>query len=94
MPAYWVAQVTVSDLDAYADYQAAAAGVFDAHGARFLARGGSATTLEGMAYMRHVVIEFPSRAAALACYHSEQYATARRLRVGAAEVQIFIVDGV
>lgn len=91
MTAYWIAHVTVTDPEAYADYQAQARGVFEAHGGRFLARGGHAETLEGAAFARHVVIEFPSFEAAQTCYASPQYRAARALRRTAADVQVVIV---
>jgi uncharacterized protein (DUF1330 family) len=94
MITYWIAHVTVTDPVAYAAYQAAANGVFDAHGGAFVARGGESTTLEGAAFQRHVVIAFPSRAQAEACYNSAQYRQARILRAKAAEVQITLVDGI
>ncbi len=94
MAAYWIAHVTVTDPDTYAAYQAQARGVFEAHGGRFLARGGRAETLEGAEFARHVVIEFPSIEAAQTCYASEQYRAARALRAGAAEVQIVIVEDI
>ena len=77
MTAYWIAHVTVTDPHAYQGYQALAPAAFAAHGARFLARGGAAETLEGPALERHVVIEFPTLEAARACYHSAAYQTAR-----------------
>ena len=94
MAADWIAHVTVTDPEAYAAYQAQARGVFEAHGGRFLARGGQAVTLEGDDFARHVVIEFPSLEAAQTCYASDQYRAARALRAGAAKVQIVIVEDI
>lgn len=93
MPAYWIAHVTVTDPDRYRDYQSLAPAAFARFGARFLARGGAAETLEGPAHARHVVIEFPDLATALACHASPEYAAARAARAGAAEVQVVIVEG-
>ena len=62
MSAYWIAQVTVTDPDAYAGYQALAREAFAPFGGEFLARGGVAETKEGPAYARHVVIRFPDMA--------------------------------
>jgi uncharacterized protein (DUF1330 family) len=59
---YWIAFVRVTDPDAYASYQALAPEAFAKFGARFLARGGDATPLEGEAWQRHVVVEFESKA--------------------------------
>lgn len=94
MPAYWIAHVTVTDPEGYKGYQALAPAAFARFGARFLARGGEAVTLEGPAHPRHVVIEFPDLAAARACYDSDEYRAARAARAGAADVHVVIVDGV
>lgn len=91
--AYWIANVTITDPEAYRGYQAHAPAAFAAHGARFLVRGGAATPLEGQVWQRHVVIEFDSRAQALACYHSEAYQHAKAQRAGACIADIVIVDG-
>lgn len=94
MAAYWIAHVTVTDPDRYTGYQALAPAAFARFGARFLARGGAAETLEGPVHPRHVVIEFADLATARACYESDEYRAARAARDGAAEVQVVIVEGV
>lgn len=91
--AYWIAHVTITDPAAYAGYQALAPTAFADHGARFLARTETANALEGESWDRHVVIEFPSKEAALACYNSPEYRSARQARVGACTASITIVDG-
>ncbi len=93
MKAYWIAQVTVTDPEAYAGYQALAPVAFAAHGARFLARGGAHEVMEGPTLDRHVVIEFPSLQAAKACYTSSEYQAARARRDGAATAHVVIVEG-
>jgi uncharacterized protein (DUF1330 family) len=94
MTAYWIAHVTVTDPEAYAGYQALAPAAFAAHGARFLARGGTSEVLEGPELSRHVVIEFPSLEAARACYASDAYQAAKRRRDAAAIAHVVIVEGV
>lgn len=93
MKAYWIAHVTVTDPAAYQGYQALAPAAFAAHGARFLARGGAHEVLEGPVLDRHVVIEFPSLAAARACYHAPEYQAAKARRDGAAMAHVVIVEG-
>ena len=93
MTAYWIAHVTVIDPEAYQGYQALAPAAFAAHGARFLARGGAHEVLEGPVLDRHVVIEFPTLAAARACYQSAEYQAARARREGAAVAHVVIVEG-
>lgn len=94
MTAYWIAHVTITDPEAYARYQALGPAVFAAHGGRFLARGGQSEVMEGPVLDRHVVIEFPSLAAAHACYASPEYQAARACREGAATAHVVIVEGV
>ncbi|WP_288367934.1 DUF1330 domain-containing protein [uncultured Marinobacter sp.] len=92
--AYWIANVTVTNPDNYADYQILAPKAFQAYGARFIARGGRNEALEGReSPQRTVVIEFPSYQHAYNCYHSEAYKKARQARRGASEVDILIVEG-
>ncbi|OIQ44322.1 MAG: hypothetical protein BM558_08375 [Roseobacter sp. MedPE-SW] len=91
--AYWIAHVTVTDPEAYAGYQAVAPAAFQQYGARFLARGGAAETLEGVSWQRHVVIEFDSPKQAHDCYNSAVYKEARARRAGACEASITIVEG-
>jgi uncharacterized protein (DUF1330 family) len=93
MTAYWIAHVTVTDPIAYTGYQTLAPAAFAAHGATFLARGGQATVLEGPDAPRHVVIAFPSYAAALACYNSPEYQAAKAKRDGACLASVVIVEG-
>lgn len=90
---YWIALVTVTDLEAYKGYQQLAPDAFANFGARFLARGGDATTLEGANWQRHVVIEFDSKERALACYNSVEYQAARKEREAACQANIVIVEG-
>lgn len=90
---YWIAHVTVTEPEAYPDYIAAAKPAFEAHGANFLVRGGDYDCVEGRSGERHVVIEFESYAKALACYRSEQYQKAARIRATAGTGTITIVEG-
>lgn len=91
---YWIAHAEVRDVDAWKRYVAGAASAFEAHGGRFLARGGAATEVEEPSgRTRHVVCEFPSYQAALDCYNSETYQAARKHRDGAGDVSITITEG-
>lgn len=91
--AYWIAHVTVDDPEAYGAYREANAAAFGKYGARFLVRGGDQQVMEGTLRPRAVVIEFPSREAAEACYHSPEYQAALALRQPAGTADLAIVDG-
>ena len=74
---YWIGHMDVRDPEVYRTYVAANAAPFARFKARFLVRGGQAEVAEGKAHPRHVVIEFPSYADAVACYHSAEYQAAK-----------------
>ncbi|MES0828253.1 DUF1330 domain-containing protein [Ruegeria sp. SCP11] len=89
---YWIANVTVTDPDAYQGYQALAPEAFSKFGARFLARG-EAETLEGQVWQRRVIIEFDSIEVARACYASDEYRAARAKREAACMADIALIEG-
>lgn len=91
---YWIAHVTVRDAERYQDYVATARPAFERHGARFLARGGAVTALEGSPRARNVVIEFPSVEEAVACYNSPEYQAAKAIRQEVADADMMVVEGV
>ena len=92
MAAYWIAHVTIHDMEQYQQYMALAPAAFQKYNAKFIARGGESMCLEGKEYQRHVIIEFPDLATAKACYESEEYVKARAARAGCADVMINFVE--
>ena len=91
---YWIAHVEVSDPEQYKLYVEATPAAFTKYGARFLARGGAHTEVEGgQGRSRHVVIEFPSYRAALDCFNSPEYQAARAHRLPAGIATIVITEG-
>jgi uncharacterized protein (DUF1330 family) len=90
---YWIAQIDVPDLETYKPYLTANQMPFGKFGARYLVRGGGREVMEGKARSRIVVLEFPSFAAALACYRSPEYQVAKKLREGQADADIIVVEG-
>lgn len=90
---YWIVHITVTDPENYPKYIAADAAAFEKFDARFLVRGGRYEAVEGPARERHVVIEFESYERALACYRSEEYQAAAKLRRAYAQSELLIVEG-
>ena len=90
---YWIAHVNVTEPEKYSDYIATAKPAFEEYGARFVVRGGAHECVEGNTGERHVVIEFDSMADTLACYNSEQYQKAAKIRAGVSTATITIVEG-
>lgn len=93
MVAYWIAHVTVTDEDVYGEYVKIAGKVVQAHGGRFLARGGRHVTKEGTDHARNVVAEFPSFEAAVGCYESPEYAEALTFSGRSSVRHLSIVEG-
>ena len=90
---YWIVRVDVHDAEFYKDYVAANGAAFAKYGGRFLVRGGAAETVVGTARQRNVVIEFPSRQAALDCWNSPEYQAARAKQKGGADMDLVVVEG-
>ena len=95
MPAYVIADVTVTDPPAMEEYRKQVPATLAKYGGRFLVRGGAHQTVEGdWKPARLVVIEFPSLADARRWYDSEEYRGPKALRMRAGQTNVLIVDGV
>ena len=95
MPAYVMFSIEVTDPEQYERYKTLATESISAAGGRYVVRGGEVTVLEGDPPVRRtVVVEFPSRQAALDWYHGDGYAEARKVRQAAAQAWGLVVDGV
>jgi uncharacterized protein (DUF1330 family) len=90
---YWIAHVEVTDPEVYKKYLAANGIAFAKYGGRFLVRGGPHVAPSGAAKSRHVVIEFPDYAAALACLDSDEYKPAMEFRDKASVIDLVIAEG-
>ena len=95
MPAYVIADVTVTDPPAMEEYRKQVPATLAKYGGRFLVRGGAHQTVEGdWKPARLVVIEFPSLLDAQRWYDSEEYRGPKALRMRAGRTSVLIVDGV
>lgn len=91
---YLIGTITVTHPEGYQAYSAAVPQTVAAAGGRYLVRGGAATLLEGNKLgERHVVIEFPSREAALNWYHSAAYQAILPHRTHHSTGTLELVDG-
>jgi len=94
MPAYVIADVTVTDPERYPDYVRLVPATLEPFGGRFIVRGGSVEVAEGeWRPQRLVVIEFPSLDRAKAWYESPEYGPARELRWKYSNGNILFVEG-
>ena len=90
---YIIGHITVNDPDDYAEYIRLDTPILAALGGTFVVRGGQSETPEGTAETRHVVIEFPSYAAALNAYHDPEYQKVAAIRRRSATSTIIVVEG-
>jgi uncharacterized protein (DUF1330 family) len=93
--AYVIYQGEVLDPERYEVYKDKAAASILAAGGRYVIRGPEPEVLEGDPPAgRTVVLEFPTKQAAIDWYRSEDYTVARKIREGAARASMYVVDGV
>jgi uncharacterized protein (DUF1330 family) len=91
---YVIAQITVTDPEAYKVYVSKVQATLDLFGGTFLVRGGAAQSFEGTPPGdRNVIIRFPSVAAAHGWYNSPEYAPVKLLRQAASRSVQTIVEG-
>ena len=94
MPAYVIYHGDVPATAQYDKYTPMSAASISAAGGRLIVRGGEFEVLEGTTPLpRTVVIEFPTRQAAVDWYNSAAYVEARHVREGAAVANMYVVDG-
>lgn len=93
MTAYLVANYDVVDADAYRSYQQQSMPIMSG-GGNVLVLDGASVAKEGTPGAQTVVIEYPSKDAALAAYESDEYQAVVGIRLGAVENgRAVIVDG-
>jgi uncharacterized protein (DUF1330 family) len=95
MPAYVIFDLHVDDPDAYAPYREPAGRSVEAHGGRYLARGGAHEVLEGdWDVDRLVILQFPSMEQARAWYGSADYQEVLPIRQAASRGRGVLLEGV
>ncbi len=91
---YLIAEVTVTDTEAYKDYAAKASLAITDCGGKYLARGGKVEGLEGARPApRFVIVEFKSFDQAKACYSSKAYQAAAAIRQKASKSRFWLSEG-
>lgn len=95
MSAYVIVETDIHDPEQYERYKEASPGAVAASGGRFVVRGGEMAVLEGdWQPKRLVVLEFEDLDAAKRFYESPTYKEVKRLREGAADLNMVAVQGV
>ena len=94
MAALLVIQAVVLQKDQYRKYQAAVQPLMEARGARLKASGVGLEVLEGAHDGRRLIVfEFPSMQGIKEFWNSPAYAAVKRLREGAAKIDVWAVPG-
>ena len=94
MPAYVIAQLTVTNSEGFENYRQAVEPIVEAHGGRFLVSGGEIASLEGeLGKPRMIMIEFPDTAAAERFYKSPEYQAVLPLRLNNSTGTVIVVEG-
>lgn len=95
MPAFLIADETITDPETFEEYKREVLPLIIRHGGRFLSRGGGLEVLEpgkGWEPDRMVIIEFPSMAALKQWYESADYAPIRELRLRSARSTLVALE--
>jgi uncharacterized protein (DUF1330 family) len=95
MKYYCVAEFDITDPGWVPAYVRNVTRLVEKHGGRYLARTSNIEKLEGerQAPKFFLIIEWPSRDAALAFYNSDEYGTYRQQRMDGARSELLLVAG-
>jgi uncharacterized protein (DUF1330 family) len=94
MSAFFVVQATVSDEQQYKLYSAAVAPLIGKFGGKLVARQGAIEVLEGSHDTRPVLmVQFPDMDTIRAFWGSPEYASVKKLRDGAATIDVWAFPG-
>jgi uncharacterized protein (DUF1330 family) len=95
MAAYFIVQSTISDEPQYQKYRDAVIPLMARFGGKMIVRGAKVEALEGRHDGRRMVIfEFPSMDAIHAFWSSPDYVPVKKIREGAAALDVWAVAGV
>ena len=95
MPAYFVAELEVTNVTGFEPYRAAVPATIAQYGGRYLTRGGAVELIEGGPEPKRVVIlEFADTAAVKRWYDSPEYQKILPIRLNNSTGRAFIVEGV
>ena len=95
MAAYLMVQSTINNEEQYQKYRESVVPLIMKFGGKFSIRGGKVEVLEGQPDERSMVVfEFPTMEAIHAFWSSPEYIPVKKLRQGAATLNIWAVPGI
>ncbi len=93
MGAFMFIQAEITDPKRFMEYAKRTPALVQKFGGRYRSMRGEVEQLEGKTDNRKIVVsEWPSMDAARRFWHSEEYAEIKKLRDGAAEVDVHLVE--
>ena len=94
MAAYVIAEIEITNPEGYKAYTQVVPATIQQYGGKFVVRGGAATVLEGeWPERRRVVLEFPSKEAALKWWNSPEYAEPMKMRRASSKGRLILIEG-
>jgi uncharacterized protein (DUF1330 family) len=97
MPAYLIAEHTITDAAKFEEYRVKVGPLIAKHGGRYITKGGSHVVLENDNAVwqpgRVVIVEFPDMAALNAWYNSPEYQPLIALRQASAKDMLITLEG-
>jgi uncharacterized protein (DUF1330 family) len=97
MPAYLIAEHSITDAEKFEEYRVKVGPMIARHGGRYITKPCSHEVLEGgnavWQPQRVVIVEFPDMAALKAWYESDEYQPLIKLRQSAARDMLITLDG-
>ena len=94
MPAYIFVSAVIHNFERFAAYGSANAALVARMGGKYLVLGPEGDALEGAPINgKKVISEWPNKDAALAYWHSAEYAEIRKLREHICDAQVMLLDG-
>ena len=94
MAAYLVVEAVITDREKFVAYTRQVPALVAQFGGEYVVLGGEAEALEGdWGDVRLVVHRWPDMAAARRFWHSPEYKDARKLREGAGEFRVMLLEG-
>ena len=94
MPAYVIAQLTITDPQGFEEYRTLVPATIAQYGGKYVVRGGRTELLEGQwDPQRLVIIEFENADRAKQWWASEEYREAKLLRQRTARTDLIVVEG-
>lgn len=90
---YWLVRADITNKEKFSEYVQRIPSIIKQYGGRYLVRAGNSECVEGSTRSRNTIIEFPSYQAAVDCWNSPEYQSAKSLRSGAADLDIVLIEG-